>query len=365
MVTRNLFVFDNAALTIDVTSPSGTAGSSIVNNSDTPNGTIFEFQSGFSRVDVEIDDDGGDLDTLEDDQADDHIVTDGNGFIANGTEIEAESIIELRALDANGNETGPVIELTILSQNGDFTDIWGFATSGDLVPGTQYVKVDGSNAGSTGYNEITCFCKGTLIRTKDGPCPVEKLRVGDLIVTSQSGYQSVRAVLSTLVTRDKLRTNPKLFPVKIAAHSLGNALPHRDLSVSRQHRMQVTSKITARMFDLPDVLVPAIKLTELPNIEVDTDIETVEYFHLLFDSHEVIFAEGAPTESLFIGPMAMNAVGPDARKEILELFPHLAETPQTPKPAHFIPETKLQKKLVSRHLKNDKPLLEEFDLLDV
>jgi len=359
MVARTLFAFDSSALTIDASSPFGAAGAAIVNNSSTPDGTIFEFQPGFSRINVELDDTGGDPDTLEDDLAGSHTITNGGGLVANGTGVEAESIIVVRALDALGNETGPEISLTVFSQNGVFSDVWGFGTAEDLDAGTLYVKVSGSNLGTSDYATITCFCRGTLIQTKDGPRAVESIQVGDQIETQTHGLQTVRAALSTIVEGHRLRNNPKLLPVRITAGSLGQNLPRRDLVVSRQHRMQTASKIAERMFGSLTVLLPAIKLTALSGIEIEEQVEAVEYYHLLFDQHEIIFAEGAPTESLYFVPGATASIGPEAKEELLTLFPELADGGQLREPANHIPDGSLQKRLVDRHLKNNKPILTE------
>jgi hypothetical protein len=140
--------------------------------------------------------------------------------------------------------------------------------------------------------------------------------------------------------------------------ALGNGLPIRDLLVSRQHRMLIQSKIAERMFGTAEVLISAIKLTKLPGIFVEEGLQEVEYYHLLFDQHEVIYAQGAPTESLFTGPEALKAISPEARKEILMIFPEIAEENYEPSPARFIPEGKLQKALIARHLKNNKPCMD-------
>lgn len=83
--------------------------------------------------------------------------------------------------------------------------------------------------------------------------------------------------------------------------------------VSRQHRMLVRSKVAERMFGRPDALVSAIKLTALPGIYVDDQVEEVEYFHILFDQHEIVWAEGAPSESMFAGPEALKSIPAVAR----------------------------------------------------
>ena len=85
--------------------------------------------------------------------------------------------------------------------------------------------------------------------------------------------------------------------------------------------MLVKSKIAERMFGVSEVLIPAIKLVGMPGIYIDQDTDCVDYFHLLFDQHEIIFAEGAPTESLFTGPEALRSISPEARYEILQIFP--------------------------------------------
>ena len=134
---------------------------------------------------------------------------------------------------------------------------------------------------------------------------------------------------------------------------MGGGFPERDLLVSRQHRMLVRSKITERMFGKAEVLIPAIKLIELPGIFIDESVDSVEYYHLLFDRHEIIYAEGAPTESLFTGPEALKSLSQEAREEILTIFPEITELSYKPEPACFVPPGKQQKRLIARHLKND------------
>lgn len=134
-------------------------------------------------------------------------------------------------------------------------------------------------------------------------------------------------------------------------------MPERDLLVSRQHRMLVRSDITKRMFGEDEVLLPAIKLCELPGIFVDEKVKEVEYFHMLFDTHEVVYAEGAPSESLYTGPEALKALSIQAREEIFTLFPEIAEPDYLPVAARPFPAGKKQKQLVERHKKNCQELL--------
>lgn len=208
-------------------------------------------------------------------------------------------------------------------------------------------------------NEVfaPCLCRGSRIHLHNGVARVEDLKEGAQVLRSDHSIATLRRVFRTTLTADQLVQQPKLRPIRITAGALGDGLPLHDLCVSRQHRMLVSSKIAERMFGVRDVLIPAIKLTKLPGIYVDEDVKEVEYFHLLFDRHEVIFAEGAPTESLFTGPEALKALGAEARAEILTLFPNLAQPGQTGAPARYIPPLKRQNQLIARHLKNRRPVL--------
>lgn len=205
-------------------------------------------------------------------------------------------------------------------------------------------------------NGVPCLTVGSMIETEFGLRPIEEIKPGDRIMT-QDGLKEVRWIGRRAILADELRTQPKLYPVRIMAGALGNNLPRKDLLVSRQHRMVVDSTIAQRMFGNAEVLVPAIKLTELPGIYCDETVEEVEYFHLLFDQHEVIYAEGAPTESLFTGPEALNAISAAAREEIYMLFPEITQLDYAPETACYVPPGRMQKQLIARHLKNSKPLL--------
>lgn len=204
---------------------------------------------------------------------------------------------------------------------------------------------------------IPCFASGTQISIGTGTQCIDQLKVGDPVLTANGDLQKIRWIGRRGFDAQDLAKLPILRPVRITAGALGNGLPYQDLLVSRQHRMLVQSKIAERMFGTSEVLVSAIKLTEIPGVFVDESINQVEYVHLLFAQHELIFAEGAPTESLFTGPEALMALNNDARDEILTIFPQVAHLNYAPEPVRYIPSGRRQKQLVSRHAKNAKPFL--------
>ncbi|WP_371225961.1 Hint domain-containing protein [Roseovarius sp. 2305UL8-3] len=217
-------------------------------------------------------------------------------------------------------------------------------------------SLSGSNfSGMTGnrqtFNFVTCFTSGAMIATRDGEVKVEQLEVGDQLMTRDHGPQPIRWIGTA-----KRIAMANHMPVRITAGALGMALPSRDLVVSQQHRMLVSSVIARRIAGAQEVLIPAKKLIGLPGIDYARNMLSVTYYHLLLDRHEVIFAEGAPTESLMTGPMARCAIGCAAVREIRDLFPELLLSASYP--ARIIPKGHQMRNLIARHAKNTKPLLQ-------
>lgn len=197
---------------------------------------------------------------------------------------------------------------------------------------------------------LACFSRGTLITTQEGEVPVDQLRQGDLVLTRDNGYQPVRWIGSRLIDAATLKMNPNLRPIRIRAGALGNGMPLTDLLVSPQHRILVNSVVALRMFGEHEVLVAAKHLADLPGIEVADDVETVEYWHFLMDRHQVVLSNGAATESLFTGPEALKSLSEQARGEILEILPELAELDHSalPTPARLLVSGRQARRLGER-----------------
>ena len=98
----------------------------------------------------------------------------------------------------------------------------------------------------------------------------------------------------------------------------------------------------------------------MDGIDIAMDLEEVEYFHMLFDRHEIVVSDGAETESLYTASEAMKAVGPAAREEIFALFPHLRDhIPGTKRPvsARPLPSSRMARKLTVRHKQHKRDLV--------
>ncbi len=170
---------------------------------------------------------------------------------------------------------------------------------------------------------VVCFTAGSLIDTAHGPQRIETLQIGDRLRTLDHGLQTLRWIGRRVVSAAEQARNPALCPVRIEQGALGPCSPLRATRVSPQHRILVSSPATEALFAAPRMLCAAISLIGQPGIRQLPPAEAVEYIHILFDQHEVVFVDGQPSESFFPGQDGLEALSPLARAELFALFPAL------------------------------------------
>ena len=206
---------------------------------------------------------------------------------------------------------------------------------------------------------VVCFAKGTLLRTVTGDKPIEQVTSGDLVWTQDAGYQPVRWIGSRYLSAQDLEDHPKLTPIRIRAGALGCGLPKRDLVVSPQHRMLVQSQLSDSSVQETEILIGAKFLTQIEGIEVEPNGRDVTYFHMLFDCHQVVEAEGALSESLFTGQEALKSLSPAARMEIAVLFPELFQPDlyHRPEPVRPLATGAEGRDIAERHSNKNTPLV--------
>ncbi|WP_112310409.1 Hint domain-containing protein [Pseudogemmobacter bohemicus] len=208
---------------------------------------------------------------------------------------------------------------------------------------------------------VTCFTRGTMIKTSLGEVAVEDLRVGQhLVLTVDSGYRPFSWIGSRALTAGDLARYPNLLPIRIRAHALGPDNPVQDLVVSPQHRILVNSRLVRNISGEMTALVAAKHLVGLPGIAIAHDMERVEYWHFLFDGHEIVWSNGAQTESLYTGKEALKSLSPEARREIFQIFPNLErpECVSEPIPARRLLTGREGRELTRRNLRKASRLVE-------
>lgn len=174
---------------------------------------------------------------------------------------------------------------------------------------------DGTLLNFSEIENIMCFTPGTCIATPKGARDIASLKVGDFVVTRDHGLQPIRWIQS--------RTVPALdrfAPIRIRPGVVTGQ--QSDLLVSPQHRMLFQGYRAELLFGESEVFVAAKHLVDGRMVTQETG-GYVTYIHMMFDEHEVIYAEGAATESFHPGSTSLSAVTDHARDELFALFPKL------------------------------------------
>lgn len=181
---------------------------------------------------------------------------------------------------------------------------------------------DDSNAGWAGISDISfdeyippCFTRGTMIETSLGEIAIEELIVGDMVRTADHGLQEIRWIGSKTV-----KATGRKAPILFRKGTIGNT---RDLMLSPAHRVVLQGWQSEVLFGNSELLASAQSLVNDATISRQETSDSVEYFHILFDQHEIIFSDGAATESFHPGDASVGSMAQEARAEIFRLFPEL------------------------------------------
>jgi hypothetical protein len=209
--------------------------------------------------------------------------------------------------------------------------------------------------------DIVCFTRGTAITVAgEQGVPIETLARGDLVLTADHGLQPIAWIGSRILTSRDLQTRHALRPVRIEKGAFGAGFPREPLLLSPQHRVLTGSKIAQRMFGDQEVLVAAKHLVGLDGVSVEERADRVEYFHILFERHEIIFANGVACESLYFGTQTHHALTPEAQAEILSIFPQFRRQDIVMSPSRTLVGGRQGRRMAQRHKINGKPLCTEL-----
>ena len=135
-----------------------------------------------------------------------------------------------------------------------------------------------------------CFLSGTHILTPQGQFEVERLAIGDLVITSDGAAKPIKWIGRRRIERvSGDQWDGEVLPVRIMRSALTDQVPNTDLYLSPAHALYVDG-----------VLVPVRNLINGHSIaQCDaSEFDTIDYFHIELEAHDVIFAEGAPAETL-------------------------------------------------------------------
>jgi hypothetical protein len=161
------------------------------------------------------------------------------------------------------------------------------------------------------------FAQGTHILLANGTAaPVDSLEPGAAVLTRDHGAQILRWRGTV-----RLRAEGAFAPVVVQAGVMGNP---RALAVSPHHRMFLYRRDARALAGASELLVQARYLVDGQRI-VRREGGHVVYHGLVFDHHEVIYAEGVPCESLMVCPETLTRLPDDLAEPLRLAFPGLVQ----------------------------------------
>jgi len=162
---------------------------------------------------------------------------------------------------------------------------------------------------------IPCFTPGAMIATPQGERAIETLQVGDRVMTRDHGLQEIR-----WIGQREVPAVNNMAPILIRPGVVTGQ--EKSLLVSPQHRMLFSGYRAELLFGESEVLIAAKHLLDGQDV-VRKQGGHVIYVHMLFDSHEVVYANGAATESFHPGDEGIAGIDDAARSELFNIFPEL------------------------------------------
>ncbi|WP_341214376.1 Hint domain-containing protein [uncultured Limimaricola sp.] len=225
-------------------------------------------------------------------------VVEGAADEQTGRMLHIDSCLTLMARDGAASEVIVLVEVEAGAAHAVY-----LLPLGRLLQGEDYrlVGID-RHAGTARLAQLACvsFTRGTHIALASGAqVPVERLSPGDRILTRDDGPQVLRWIGQTT-----LRATGRFAPVLIREGALHNA---RDLWLSPDHRIFVWQREDHVGAGRAELMVRVRHLINGDSV-VQSDGGFAEYYQLVFDDHQIVYAEGIAAESLLVDHRTMGAL---------------------------------------------------------
>lgn len=143
--------------------------------------------------------------------------------------------------------------------------------------------------GGRGHGQ--CMLKGTTITTANGGRKVEELAAGEVLPTMFGAVRPVQWIARYIMTRQ----NPAkpwaeaLWPIHVLPSAIAPGVPNADLYLSPEHAMLIGGSLVTAGSLVNDITIRRFD----PGA-----CDRLEYFHVKVEGHDVIYADGAPIETM-------------------------------------------------------------------
>ena len=255
------------------------------------------------------------------------------GTAGNAVHLDAA----LTMMTPNGT-TSEILVLVEVDAAGDIEAIYAMPLA-LMKPRTDHTLVgidrDGARARLAAVACVS-FSRGTHVTLASGAqTPIEALVPGDMILTRDDGPRPLRWVGSATA-----RAVGEFAPIRIRAGALNNS---GDLVVSPESRLFIYQRSDALGAGRHEVMVRARHLVNGGSI-VQQDGGFIDYYQLLFDEHQIIYAEGIAAETMLVDPRTQSILPENLAR-------HMGGSQSQDAPGHMRRphmEFEVQKRLVER-----------------
>lgn len=242
---------------------------------------------------------------------------------------QGQSVADQSEIGPPGQPVRLWARYTLMAPDGDRVEVLFLAAGSQgavlplspMAPGLGYelVAIDPA-PGDLRLADLLClsFARGTMITLGDGrQMPIEQLQAGDRILTRDHGRQPIR-----WIGQARLRAVGAFAPIVITAGTLGNA---GDLILGQHHRVFLYQRHRLPGLSTSELLIQARHLVDGDRVYIREGGWT-DYFSLVFDAHEIIYAEGVPSESLLVTDAVINRLPAEVAQEVKARFPGVSQT---------------------------------------
>lgn len=288
------------------------ASASTNNTVSYTNGTTFTLNPGASLTVIDVtDDDGIAAGQPGNEFSDGFIDTPGDGSTpstANNDQVLSQAV----SINGQNFSAGDQVELEFAFTTTSGETFWVIRIDGQNVgisgsvlptPGTTYEVNGNADGAESPIEDVPCFVDGAMVQTPNGVAPIEHLGPGDLVETLDHGAQPILWAGYRDVSAQDMLFFPHLRPIVIQPDALAANVPAQQLVISPNHRVLVKSAHASLYFASDEVFVAAKNLINGTTIFQSRRICDVRYRHLLLGRHEILWVNGAPTESLLPAQM--------------------------------------------------------------
>jgi hypothetical protein len=265
-----------------------------IENVDVPEGVHQTLGASIAANGVTIS--GGELEVLAG-----ATITDGITFAGTGGTLMIDAAENGKTAIPDDTITGFTAGDTLILSGVPYmeaADSYTVATAGTLsidADGTFYnlliagVTVGQDNfvlSGDLGITETACYVAGTHIATAVGEMKVEDLEICDYVETLDGSLQKIKWIGHRSYDGRFIAGNKDILPIRIAQGAIAENIPSRDLFVSPGHAICIDNALIHAFR-----LVNGVSITQIPSVE------SLLYYHIETENHEVIFAENCPAET--------------------------------------------------------------------